>query len=252
MSIPVVLFAQEFVAWDYLIILPLSSWVLSWVLFLCVVKWGSGKHSFVSHTGDTNPAESVSGLAAYWTLPAIWASILFFSLLIGCEGLHSPRFIGMEDSKYLSPSCSEGPQRPELLPECSCGPALPFFPGVLRACRTSSFQETLAGTLGLSSKRAQSLMQHRGKRVPHSSVYLDPGPSSLPPRHTQFPTSTAAYLRRSNLLELSWEGGWDSFSLQNSQNPPPSPAHPPLSNIGRVFSCLILMIILWEKYVYHH
>lgn len=161
---------------------------------------------------------------------------------IGCEGLHSPRFIGMKDSKYLSPSCSEGPQRPALLPECSCGLALPFFSGVLRACRTSSFQETLAGTLGLSSTKAQSLMQHRGKKVPHSSVYLDPGPGSLPPSHTQFPTSSASYLRRSNLLELSWEGSWDSFSLHNSQNPfPPSP---PFSNIGRVFSCLVLMIIL--------
>lgn len=67
-------------------------------------------------------------------------------------------------------------QRPALLPECSL--ALPFFPGVLGVCRTSSFQETLAGTLGLSPTGAQSLMQHRGKEVPQRSVYLAPGLAS--------------------------------------------------------------------------
>lgn len=80
-------------------------------------------------------------------------------------------------------------QRPALLPECSRGLALPFFPGVLGVCRTSSFQETLAGTLGLSPTGAQSLMQHRGKEVPQRSGSWT---GFLRPSHTQFPTSIAA------------------------------------------------------------
>lgn len=116
----------------------------------------------------------------------------------------------------LLPICSEGPWRPGFFPECSCRPALPFLPGILRVYRTVLSRKLLLITPGLACTGVHALLQHRGGKV--RPLCLDPGPCTLPPSHTQFPTP-ATVCCRSNPLELSGEGGWAS-SLQNSQNVP--------------------------------
>ena len=101
----------------------------------------------------------------------------------------------------LLPICFEGPQRPEFFPECSCRPALPFLPGLLRVTGQVLSRKLLLITPGLACTGVHALLQHRGGRV--RPLCLDPGPCTLPPSHTQSPTPATVCCRRSNPLELS-------------------------------------------------
>lgn len=157
MSMPVVVFSQEF--------LVVSVLVPRWVISLCVTYWGFSKHRSLSHTHDllmlAKPSIiCISGLTACWTIPAIPASMLFCLSLLQPSDTHllAPLLIGVKACILylwvqstrplcLSPICFEGLQRHVKSSECSCGLAQPFLSGVLSACRTSSFPETHPSSL---------------------------------------------------------------------------------------------------------
>ena len=128
--------------------------------------------------------------------------------------------------------CFEGLPRPDFLPECKSGPALPFLCRVLRVSRTHSFQETPDNYPQVS---LQALLQCTGGRDAHRSVWvLDLAHLLQAVLHSD--SSWLPQDKQVNGVTLGKMG------LSKSPEFPKSTNSTSL-RYGRVFSCLLLSTI---------